>query len=214
MNAKVLPKSSKAFAKVQQSNSNEKSTQSMSQTNTSQALSFIPNSVSSNSLPLDRNADLQSASLLASTRKHSHPQTQPHAILSTQQSLPNHQRFSAEFNAIHQVTQRKRSYDIKSNPIFDGFSFPRRHSMARVHALAVEAPITRVINILLQIQEKYDDMTVKQSIDHAIAILRSTELYTPITLLDNDRHTSALVSGLMSVSSKANKIITVRISYV
>lgn len=170
--------------------------------NASQALSFIPNSVSSNSLPIDRKQDSQSASNITSTRKHSQPQTQPHAILSTQQSFPGNPRLSADFptHAIHSVTQRKRSYDIKSNPIFDGFSFPRRHSMAKVHALAVEAPITRVINILLQIQEKYDDMTVKQSIDHAIAILRSTELYTPITLLDNDRHTSALVSGLMSVS--------------
>lgn len=59
-----------------------------------------------------------------------------------------------------------------------------------------------MINIILQAQERATNDLVKQNLDHAIDILRSTELYNPITLHDNDKHTSALVTGLMSNGSQ------------
>jgi high affinity cAMP-specific and IBMX-insensitive 3',5'-cyclic phosphodiesterase 8 len=108
------------------------------------------------------------------------------------------------------LSQRKRSYDIRSNALFDGLPMAtRRHSMARVHTNSVEAPITKAINIISQAQEKTTNDIVKQSLDHAIEILRSAELYNPVnTLHENDKHTSALVSGLMSVSVKNKTELT------
>lgn len=144
-----------------------------------QTYSYIPPSTSSTSLPIESVEQLN----MIKERQNSAPQ--------------NNTRYSAEFNAIQHVTQRKRSYDLRSNAILEGLAFPRRHSMARVHALSVEAPITKVINILLQIQEKTNSQDVKQNIDRAFEILRSTELYNPITLLQ-DKHTCELVEGLMS----------------
>ena len=82
------------------------------------------------------------------------------------------------------LSQRKRSYDIRSNALFDGLPMAtRRHSMARVHTNSVEAPITKAINIISQAQEKTTNDIVKQSLDHAIEILRSAELYNPVNTL-------------------------------
>lgn len=89
---------------------------------------------------------------------------------------------------------RKRSYDIQSTT--NEFS-SRRHSMAKVHQQSIEAPIRKVINIISLAHESSKTEIVKQNLDKALDILRSTELYNPL-LLDGDKHTSDLVSGLMS----------------
>ena len=134
----------------------------------------------------------------------------PAAISTSSGSLPAVQaRLSLNelCNGGVSLSQRKRSYDIRSNALFDGLPMAtRRHSMARVHTNAVEAPITKAINIISQAQEKTTNDIVKQSLDHAIEILRSAELYNPVNSLhENDKHTSALVSGLMSVSVRKIK---------
>ena len=96
--------------------------------------------------------------------------------------------------------QRKRSYDIQSHCNANNYeSIPRRHSMARVHSRDqnAEAPIRKVINIISLAYEKTSTEVVKKNLDKALEILRSTELYNP-ALIENDKHTSDLVSGLMS----------------
>lgn len=69
--------------------------------------------------------------------------------------------------------------------------------MARVHQQSIEAPIRKVINIISLAHESSKTEIVRQNLDKALDILRSTELYNPL-LLDGDKHTSDLVSGLMS----------------
>ena len=93
------------------------------------------------------------------------------------------------------MTQRKRSYDIQSPS--NTYDIHRRHSMARVQT--IEAPIRKVINIISLAYEKSQNDVVKNNLDKALDILKSTELYSP-SLIDYDKHTSDLVSGLMSVS--------------
>ena len=93
------------------------------------------------------------------------------------------------------IAQRKRSYEVQPINSNEG----RRHSMARFNSQNVEAPIRRVINILCLAHEKSNTDIVKLNLDMALDILRTTELYSP-SLVENDKHTSDLVSGLMSVS--------------
>lgn len=94
------------------------------------------------------------------------------------------------------LIQRKRSYDVQSNNID---ALPRRHSAARVHVQNFEPPIRKVINIICLAHEKSTTEIVRQNLDKALEILRSTELYNP-AILENDKHTNDFVSGLMSVS--------------
>ena len=95
------------------------------------------------------------------------------------------------------MSQRKRSYDVRSTP-FEGISLPpRRHSTTRFHPQTIEAPIRKVINIIAAANEKSTTEAVRLNLEKALDILKSTELYNP-SLLENDKHTSDLVSGLMS----------------
>uniref|UniRef100_A0A3B3US57 Phosphodiesterase n=1 Tax=Poecilia latipinna TaxID=48699 RepID=A0A3B3US57_9TELE len=82
-------------------------------------------------------------------------------------------------------------------------SSQRRHSsMARIHSMTIEAPITKVINIINQAQES-SPMPVAEALDRVLEILRTTELYSPqLGTKDEDPHTSDLVGGLMTVSGK------------
>ena len=97
------------------------------------------------------------------------------------------------------MLQRKLSYDLQSTHY--GHDLPRRHSTNRQtnHQPQGEAPIRKVINIICLAHEKSNTEAVKKNLDKALDILRSTELYNP-SLMNNDKHTSDLVSGLMSVS--------------
>ncbi|CAF0871306.1 unnamed protein product [Brachionus calyciflorus] len=106
-------------------------------------------------------------------------------------------RSSPEFNPLGGTSNyllRKRSYDIQS---MNNELPPRRHSMAKVHQQSIEAPIRKVINIICLAHENSTTDIVRHNLDKALDILRSTELYNPL-LLDGDKHTSDLVSGLMS----------------
>ncbi|XP_078671126.1 high affinity cAMP-specific and IBMX-insensitive 3',5'-cyclic phosphodiesterase 8B-like isoform X1 [Branchiostoma floridae x Branchiostoma belcheri] len=110
---------------------------------------------------------------------------------------------SNEFNT------RKSSLDIKSthsgnSTCFEGAGGRRRDSIARIHAMTIEAPITKVINIINAAQENCP-INVVQALDKVLEILRSAELYSPhltATPKDNDPVTSDLVEGLMTCGSR------------
>uniref|UniRef100_A0A8B9G204 Phosphodiesterase n=1 Tax=Amazona collaria TaxID=241587 RepID=A0A8B9G204_9PSIT len=104
--------------------------------------------------------------------------------------------------------RRKDSIDVKSvtSQSSDAPSLPTRRysSMARIHSMTIEAPITKVINIINAAQEN-SPITVAEALDRVLEILRTTELYSPqLGTKDEDPHTSDLVGGLMTVS-KINK---------
>nr|XP_044989752.1 high affinity cAMP-specific and IBMX-insensitive 3',5'-cyclic phosphodiesterase 8B isoform X3 [Jaculus jaculus] len=98
--------------------------------------------------------------------------------------------------------RRKESIDMKSvssrgsdAPSLQNRRYP---SMARIHSMTIEAPITKVINIINAAQEN-SPVTVAEALDRVLEILRTTELYSPqLGTKDEDPHTSDLVGGLMT----------------
>ncbi|XP_052363099.1 high affinity cAMP-specific and IBMX-insensitive 3',5'-cyclic phosphodiesterase 8B-like, partial [Oncorhynchus keta] len=70
--------------------------------------------------------------------------------------------------------------------------------MARIHSMTIEAPITKVINIINAAQES-SPMPVAEALDRVLEILRTTELYSPqLGTKEEDPHTNDLVGGLMT----------------
>ncbi|XP_026923965.1 high affinity cAMP-specific and IBMX-insensitive 3',5'-cyclic phosphodiesterase 8A isoform X2 [Acinonyx jubatus] len=91
----------------------------------------------------------------------------------------------------------KRTESVQSDP-HTGSSQRRHSSMARIHSMTIEAPITKVINIINAAQES-SPMPVTEALDRVLEILRTTELYSPqFGAKDNDPHANDLVGGLMS----------------
>ncbi|XP_059809126.1 high affinity cAMP-specific and IBMX-insensitive 3',5'-cyclic phosphodiesterase 8A isoform X2 [Hypanus sabinus] len=78
-----------------------------------------------------------------------------------------------------------------------GSNQARRSSIARIHSMTIEAPITKVINIINVAQENSSE-GVAEALDRVLEILRTTELYSPQLGKDEDPHASDLVDGLMS----------------
>ncbi|XP_051952614.1 high affinity cAMP-specific and IBMX-insensitive 3',5'-cyclic phosphodiesterase 8A-like [Xyrauchen texanus] len=96
--------------------------------------------------------------------------------------------------------RRKGSLDIRSTTSrgSDGSSQRRHSSMARIHSMTIEAPITKVINIINAAQES-SPMPVAEALDRVLEILRTTELYSPqLGTKEEDPHTNDLVGGLMT----------------
>ncbi|XP_077398958.1 high affinity cAMP-specific and IBMX-insensitive 3',5'-cyclic phosphodiesterase 8B [Vanacampus margaritifer] len=75
----------------------------------------------------------------------------------------------------------------------------RRHSsVARIHSMTIEAPITKVINIIHAAQEN-SPLTVAEALERVLEILRTAELYSPqLASKDDDPHANDLVGGLMN----------------
>nr|XP_019599022.1 PREDICTED: high affinity cAMP-specific and IBMX-insensitive 3',5'-cyclic phosphodiesterase 8A isoform X1 [Rhinolophus sinicus] len=99
-----------------------------------------------------------------------------------------------------QRDKRKSSLDIRASGTraSEGASQRRHSSMARIHSMTIEAPITKVINIISAAQEN-SPMPVIEALDRVLEILRTTELYSPqFGAKDDDPHASDLVGGLMS----------------
>ncbi|XP_075431699.1 high affinity cAMP-specific and IBMX-insensitive 3',5'-cyclic phosphodiesterase 8A isoform X2 [Ascaphus truei] len=100
--------------------------------------------------------------------------------------------------------RRKGSLDVRSTTSrgSDGSSQRRHSSMARIHSMTIEAPITKVINIINAAQEN-SPMPVAEALDRVLEILRTTELYSPqLGTKDEDPHTNDLVGGLMTDGSR------------
>ncbi|XP_071497226.1 high affinity cAMP-specific and IBMX-insensitive 3',5'-cyclic phosphodiesterase 8B-like [Diadema antillarum] len=80
----------------------------------------------------------------------------------------------------------------------------RRQSVARIHSMTIEAPITKVINIINTAQEN-SPSTVVQALDRVLDILRSSELYNPVQVKEDDQITTDLVGGLMAHGAFSGK---------
>uniref|UniRef100_A0A671YB07 Phosphodiesterase n=1 Tax=Sparus aurata TaxID=8175 RepID=A0A671YB07_SPAAU len=128
---------------------------------------------------------------------------------------PDHDKTSERVQAESQTDiqsskhkdRRKGSLDVRSTTSrgSDGSSQRRHSSMARIHSMTIEAPITKVINIINAAQES-SPMPVAEALDRVLEILRTTELYSPqLGTKDEDPHTNDLVGGLMTVSSRSFK---------
>uniref|UniRef100_A0A5F8H6Q8 Phosphodiesterase n=1 Tax=Monodelphis domestica TaxID=13616 RepID=A0A5F8H6Q8_MONDO len=108
----------------------------------------------------------------------------------------------SESHSFRYKNRRKESIDVKSitSRSSDAPSLQNRRypSMARIHSMTIEAPITKVINIINAAQEN-SPVTVAEALDRVLEILRTTELYSPqLGTKDEDPHTSDLVGGLMT----------------
>ncbi|XP_051533150.1 high affinity cAMP-specific and IBMX-insensitive 3',5'-cyclic phosphodiesterase 8B-like isoform X1 [Myxocyprinus asiaticus] len=108
----------------------------------------------------------------------------------------------SECNSMHHKDRRKESVDVRSisSHSSDAPSLQNRRysSMARIHSMTIEAPITKVINIINAAQES-SPVTVAEALDRVLEILRTTELYSPqLASKEDDPHTNDLVGGLMS----------------
>ncbi|KAM4709249.1 high affinity cAMP-specific and IBMX-insensitive 3',5'-cyclic phosphodiesterase 8B isoform 7-T7 [Discoglossus pictus] len=107
-----------------------------------------------------------------------------------------------ETHSFRHKNRRKESVDVRSitSRSSDAPSLQnhRYSSMARIHTMTIEAPITKVINIINAAQEN-SPVTVAEALDRVLEILRTTELYSPqLGTKDEDPHTSDLVGGLMT----------------
>lgn len=105
---------------------------------------------------------------------------------------------------------RKGSYDIRSLNSDGTQNIIRRHSLVKLHSLTIEAPITRVFNIITAAQEN-SPAYVAQALEKVLEILRSTELYSPQLISaapDNNKPVPAdpvatdLLGGLLSQGPK------------
>lgn len=95
--------------------------------------------------------------------------------------------------------RRKHSMDAKavSSKVSEVSNQRRHSSLARIHSMMIEAPITKVINIINAAQEN-SPMPVTEALNRVLDILRTTELYSPQFNAEDDPHATDLVGGLMS----------------
>ncbi|CAG5127585.1 unnamed protein product, partial [Candidula unifasciata] len=81
----------------------------------------------------------------------------------------------------------------------------RRESIVRGHSMNIEAPITKVINIINAAQEN-SPLSVAQALDKVLEILQTSELYSPFQhqeiSTDDDPMANDFVEGLMSQNVK------------
>uniref|UniRef100_UPI003AAEE8C1 high affinity cAMP-specific and IBMX-insensitive 3',5'-cyclic phosphodiesterase 8B isoform X4 n=1 Tax=Centroberyx gerrardi TaxID=166262 RepID=UPI003AAEE8C1 len=108
----------------------------------------------------------------------------------------------SECHTLRHRDRRKDSVDARSlsSRGSDAPSLQNRRysSVARIHSMTIEAPITKVINIINAAQES-SPVTVAEALDRVLEILRTTELYSPqLASKEDDPHTNDLVGGLMS----------------
>ncbi|KAK3725691.1 hypothetical protein RRG08_043106 [Elysia crispata] len=85
-------------------------------------------------------------------------------------------------------------------------AFPRRReSIVTAHSMSIEAPITKVINIINAAQEG-SPLNIAQDLDKVLEILQTSELYSPFQHQaippNDDPMASDLVGGLMSQNVK------------
>lgn len=76
-------------------------------------------------------------------------------------------------SSLHSI--RKASYDVRS---LGSDAAIRRQSLARLHSMAIEGPITKAMSIISAAQESCPHH-VSQALEKVLDILRSTELFTP-----------------------------------
>ncbi|XP_030624628.1 high affinity cAMP-specific and IBMX-insensitive 3',5'-cyclic phosphodiesterase 8B [Chanos chanos] len=133
-------------------------------------------------------------------RPYSDNNRQVHKISREERCCGEHSQ--TECHSLRHKDRRKESVDVRSisSRSSDAASLQNRRysSMARIHSMTIEAPITKVINIINAAQES-SPVTVAEALDRVLEILRTTELYSPqLASKEDDPHTNDLVGGLMS----------------
>ncbi|XP_036385087.1 high affinity cAMP-specific and IBMX-insensitive 3',5'-cyclic phosphodiesterase 8B isoform X1 [Megalops cyprinoides] len=133
-------------------------------------------------------------------RPHSDNNKQGHKI--SRDDKYSGENSQSECQSLRHKDRRKESVDVRSisSRSSDAPSLQNRRysSMARIHSMTIEAPITKVINIINAAQES-SPVTVAEALDRVLEILRTTELYSPqLASKEDDPHTNDLVGGLMS----------------
>ncbi|KAK3588622.1 hypothetical protein CHS0354_021492 [Potamilus streckersoni] len=113
---------------------------------------------------------------------------------------------SSQLDTSHLYERLKDSefYNQIANGGLHGMIPRRRESVSRIHSMMIEAPITKVINIINAAQEN-SSITVAQALDKVLDILRSSELYSPYfaqQMKDDDPMTSDYLGGLVSQDVK------------
>ncbi|XP_028456957.1 high affinity cAMP-specific and IBMX-insensitive 3',5'-cyclic phosphodiesterase 8B isoform X3 [Perca flavescens] len=108
----------------------------------------------------------------------------------------------SECHCLRHRDRRKDSIDARSlssrSSDASGLQNRRYSSVARIHSMTIEAPITKVINIINAAQES-SPVVVAEALDRVLEILRTTELYSPqLASKEDDPHTNDLVGGLMN----------------
>ncbi|XP_055479122.1 high affinity cAMP-specific and IBMX-insensitive 3',5'-cyclic phosphodiesterase 8A [Psammomys obesus] len=95
--------------------------------------------------------------------------------------------------------RRKNSLEVKavSSKTNEVCNQRRHSSLTRIHSMMIEAPITKVINIINAAQEN-SPVPVTEALNRVLEILRTTELYSPQFNAEDDPHATDLVGGLMS----------------
>ncbi|XP_044734940.1 high affinity cAMP-specific and IBMX-insensitive 3',5'-cyclic phosphodiesterase 8 isoform X2 [Chrysoperla carnea] len=114
-------------------------------------------------------------------------------VLNTPVVIPGTERPRGSVNSI-----RRGSFDVRSV----GSDGIRRSSIAKLNALPLEAPITKAITILTNLQEQIQSPYV-QMIDKVIDLIKTNELYSPQMkddhrLRNDDPVTSDLIGALLS----------------
>ncbi|KAJ9576116.1 hypothetical protein L9F63_007003 [Diploptera punctata] len=98
---------------------------------------------------------------------------------------------------------RKGSLDMKSISS-DGL---RRQSIAKLHNLSIEAPITKVISLITSVQESASPEVI-QTLDKVVDILRTTELYSPQLKDDKGKTGDPITSDLMGALLSSGSTVT------
>ncbi|XP_029920458.1 high affinity cAMP-specific and IBMX-insensitive 3',5'-cyclic phosphodiesterase 8B [Myripristis murdjan] len=137
---------------------------------------------------------------VAIKRPHSDNNKQVHKSNKEERCSGEHSQ--SECHSLRHRDRRKDSIDARSlsSRGSDAPSLQNRRysSVARIHSMTIEAPITKVINIINAAQES-SPVTVAEALDRVLEILRTTELYSPqLASKEDDPHTNDLVGGLMS----------------
>ncbi|XP_031777646.1 high affinity cAMP-specific and IBMX-insensitive 3',5'-cyclic phosphodiesterase 8 [Nasonia vitripennis] len=124
-------------------------------------------------------------------------------IYDTTYLLENIDVTSALPNPVAHLHPRGSSHSLRSFDVGSiGSDLQRRCSVAKIHNLPLEAPITKVITLLTTAMTEAVSPDVAMQIDKAIEILKTTELYAPYVReadeLFNDPVTSDLIGALIS----------------
>uniref|UniRef100_A0A8D3CFB9 Phosphodiesterase n=1 Tax=Scophthalmus maximus TaxID=52904 RepID=A0A8D3CFB9_SCOMX len=125
-----------------------------------------------------------------------------HVIQFNKEERCSGEHSQSECHSLRHRDRRKDSIDARSlsSRGSDAPSLQNRRysSVARIHSMTIEAPITKVINIINAAQES-SPVTVAEALDRVLEILRTTELYSPqLASKEDDPHTNDLVGGLMN----------------
>uniref|UniRef100_A0A7N8WTD3 Phosphodiesterase n=1 Tax=Mastacembelus armatus TaxID=205130 RepID=A0A7N8WTD3_9TELE len=128
--------------------------------------------------------------------------SEDHIIQFNKEERGSGEHSQSESHSLRHRDRRKDSIDARSlsSRGSDAPSLQNRRysSVARIHSMTIEAPITKVINIINAAQES-SPVTVAEALDRVLEILRTTELYSPqLASKEDDPHTNDLVGGLMN----------------